>query len=238
MRIFMICVCDYRTPADVLHTLKNEFEVIQLPLDAALPAPVWGHSDLMIFRLDEYLVTRYKYYSIASREINLICKKAGLKLILSDSAVGLKYPNDCGFCAAVSGKNIICRRSSTDREILRLACETGYKVLNVPQGYTKCSCAILADGAIITADRGIASVTLKNGIDTLLISEGHVNLPGYSYGFIGGATGLCGDTLYFCGDIKTHPDHEAIESFALKHKTKCVSLGNEQLYDVGSLIFI
>ena len=167
-----------------------------------------------------------------------ICKKAGLKLLLSDSAVGLKYPNDCGFCAAISGKNIICRRSSTDREILGLACETGYKVLNVPQGYSKCSCAILADGAIITADRGIASVTLKNGIDTLLISEGHVDLPGYSYGFIGGATGLCGDTLYFCGDIKTHPDHDVVVSFALKHKTKCVSLGHERLYDVGSLIFI
>ena len=76
----MICVCDYRTPADVLHSLKNEFEVIQLTPDTALPAPVWGHSDLMIFRLEEYLVTRLKYYYIAAREIDMICKKAGLKL--------------------------------------------------------------------------------------------------------------------------------------------------------------
>lgn len=234
----MICVCDYRTPADVLYSLKNEFDVIQLPPDTALPAPVWGHSDLMIFRLEKYLVTRLKYYYIAAREIDMICKKAGLKLLLADSAVGIKYPNDCGFCAAVSGKNLICRRPSTDREILGLASELGYKILNVPQGYTKCSCAVLSDGAIITADRGISAVTLKNGIDTLLISEGYIDLPGYSYGFIGGCTGLCDNKLYFCGDLTSHPDADAIIAFAKKHETECVSLGSGRLYDVGSLIFI
>jgi hypothetical protein len=237
-RFFMICVCDYRTPASVLEALNKKFDVIQLPFDSALPVPVWGHSDLLIFRLEDYLIVRLKYYYIARREIDLICKKAGLKLLLSDIDVGLRYPNDCALCAAVSGKHLICREASTDREILGLARELGYQILNVPQGYSKCSCAILADGSIITADRGIASVTLKNGIDTLLISAGQIDLPGYSYGFIGGATGLCGDVLYFCGDIATHHDHKDIEEFARKHNTECVSLGEGKLYDVGSLIFL
>lgn len=113
-----------------------------------------------------------------------------------------------------------------------------YSILNVGQGYSKCSCAILADGAIITADRGIATVTRQNGIDTLLISEGHVELPGYSYGFIGGASGLCGSRLYFCGDLEKHPDHMAIEAFSKMHSTQCISLSDGMLYDVGSLIFI
>ena len=234
----MICVCDYRTPASVLDSLKKEFNIVQLPPDPSLPEAVCGHSDLLIFRLGNHLITRKSYYPAANGEIDFICGQSALELILSDSAVGIKYPNDCGFCAAVSGKNLICRHSSTDREILGLASELGYKILNVPQGYTKCSCAVLADGAIITADRGISTVTLKNGIDTLLISEGYVDLPGYSYGFIGGCTGLCGNTLYFCGDLTSHPDADAIIAFAKKHGTECVSLGSGRLYDVGSLIFI
>ncbi|MBQ3228557.1 MAG: hypothetical protein IJB43_08245 [Clostridia bacterium] len=234
----MICVCDYRTPKGVLDSLKKDFEIIQLPPDTSLPEAVNGHSDLLIFKIDNKLVTRKSYYRTAKDKIDLICDKGGLELVLSETKAGDKYPSDCGLCAAVSGRKIICRKASTDVEILRLADDPGYNLLNVPQGYSKCSCAVLADGAIITADRGIAKVTLENGIDTLLISEGNVELPGYAYGFIGGATGLCKNTLYFCGNLESHPDHTAIEEFARKHSTKCVSLSEEKLYDVGSLLFI
>lgn len=234
----MICVCDYRTPTEVLKSLNEKFEVITLLPDTSLPAPVCGHTDLLIFRLGNYLITRKSYYSTAKREIDLICNRAKLELILSNTLASEKYPNDCGLCAAVSGNNIICRNASADSEILRLADIRGCSVINVPQGYSKCSCAILADGAIITSDSGIASVTDQNAIETLLIRTGHIDLPGYSYGFIGGCTGLCGNTLYFCGDLTSHPDADAIRAFAKKHGTECVSLGSGRLYDVGSLIFI
>lgn len=234
----MICVCDYRTPKGVLDSLKKDYEIIQLPPDTSLPEAVSGHVDLLIFKLENKLVTRKSYYRTAMDKIDLICKKCGLELILSEAKAGGKYPSDCGLCVAVSGKNIICRKVSADGEILRLTNALGHSVIGVPQGYSKCSCAVLADGAIITADRGIAKVTLENGIDTLLISEGNVELPGYTYGFIGGATGLCENTLYFCGNLESHPDHTAIEEFARKHSTKCVSLSEEKLYDVGSLLFI
>ena len=234
----MICVCDYRTPVGVLDSLKKKFEIIQLPPNPSLPEAVNGHSDLLIFKFDNKLVTRKSYYPTAKKKIDLICQKSGCELILSDAEAGSTYPNDCGLCAAVSGRNIICRKISADAEILRLASDLGYNILNVPQGYSKCSCAVLPDGAIVTSDRGIATVTVKNGIDTLLISEGNVDLPGYSYGFLGGASGLCGNILYFCGDLKSHLDHKAIEEFARKHNTECISLSDEKLYDVGSLIFI
>lgn len=234
----MICVCDYRTPRGVLDSLKKEFDIIQLPPDASLPEAVNGHSDLLIFKIDNKLVTRKSYYRTAKDKIDLICEKCGLELILSDAEAGDKYPNDCGLCAAVSGRNIICIKASADGEILRLADDLGYNLLNVPQGYSKCSCAVLADGAIITADRGIAKNTKGAGIDTLVIAPGHIDLPGYDFGFIGGATGLCGNKLYFSGNLNSHPDHKAIEEFAQKHNTECISLSDEKLYDVGSIFFM
>ncbi len=234
----MICVCDYRTPLGVLDSLKKEFEIIQLPPDPSLPEAVNGHSDLLIFKIDNKLVTRKSYYRTTKDKIDLICENNGLELILSDAEAGDKYPNDCGLCAVASGRNIICKKASADSEILRLADAFRYNLLDVHQGYSKCSCAVLADGAIITADRGITKITKGAGIDTLVITPGHIDLPGYDFGFIGGATGLCGNKLYFCGNLNSHPDHRAIKEFAQKHNTECISLSDEKLYDVGSLIFM
>lgn len=234
----MICVCDYRTPQGALDALKKFFDIIQLPPDTSLPEAVNGHSDLLIFKLDNKLVTRKSYYRTAKDKIDIICEKCGLELILSDAESGDKYPNDCGLCAAVSGRNIICRKASADEVILHFADDFGYSVLDVHQGYSKCSCAVLADGAIITADRGIAKVTECAGIDTLVVTPGHIDLPGYDFGFIGGATGLCGNKLYFCGNLNFHPDHIAIKEFAQKHNTECISLSDEKLYDVGSIFFM
>lgn len=235
----MICICDYRTPRAVLNPLKERgFDIIQLPPDPSLPYPVNGHTDLLVFIIEGYLLTRESYYYTALADIDKLCKKARLKRMISTEEAGAKYPRDCGLCAAISGKNIIYCEKSADRKLLRMGIARGYSLLNVPQGYTKCSCAILADGSIITSDEGIVRVTRAAGIDTLAVSAGHIDLPGYDYGFIGGASGLCGNTLYFCGNIKAHPDYEKIAGFSEKHKTEIVSLSEERLYDVGSLVFI
>lgn len=224
----MLCICDSR------FDLKCDFEVIKLPPDPALSIGVCSHTDLLIFILEDTLITRRAYYEIAKPEIDFVCNSAGLKLVLSDDEAGEKYPKDCGLCAAVSGKKIICRKKSTDRTLLRIAEKKGYSIVNVAQGYAKCSSAVLSDGALITADVGIARAVT----DSLLIREGYIDLPGYGYGFIGGASGLYGNTLYFCGRIEDHPDYIAIKSFAHRHGTELCSLGNHKLFDVGTLFFM
>ena len=231
----MLCLCDERTPRDVIEALTRlGFDVTPLPLCDSLPEPVRGHTDLLVFPDGRFLTVSRGYYEKNSVLIDSVCKKSGLTLRFSTREAGGKYPYDCLLCAAISGDRLLYCSKSTDPSIT----ERFDLLVDLPQGYVKCSCAILADGSIITADRGIAKVTLAEGIDTLLISPGHVDLPGYDYGFIGGASGLCGDTLYFCGDLDLHPDAEAIKEFAISHGTKCVSLGKNKLYDVGSLIFI
>ena len=235
----MLCLCDYRTPADILESLRNRgFETIVLPADPSLPTPVNGHTDLIVFVYGGDITVRLDYYRQNKALIDAICKKSKLHLRLSYSSASKKYPLDCGLCAGVSGKKFLYCDRSTDHSLIERFNALDYKTVNLPQGYVKCSCALLADGAIITADRGIAKITQAEGIDTLLITPGFVDLPGYDYGFIGGASGLCGDTLYFCGNLEIHPDSEAITDFALRHGTNCVSLGENKLYDVGSLIFI
>lgn len=209
-----------------------------MPADPSLPDPVNGHVDLILFSHNKEVTVRTEYYESNRELFDKICEKGNLSKILSNSLAGEKYPFDCGLCVAVSGNSFLFCDKSSDKSLRNRFEALGYKTVSLPQGYVKCSCALLADGAIITADRGIAKITQAEGIDTLLVTPGFVDLPGYDYGFIGGASGLCGDTLYFCGNLEHHPDCEAIRQFASEHGTKCVSLGENKLYDVGSLIFI
>ena len=153
-----------------------------------------------------------------------------------------EYPGNVVLNAAVAGKRVIAKLRSLDEKVLEYCADNGYELINVNQGYAKCSCAIVSDDALITADKGIYnSLRETRNIEALLIGEGSVTLPGAEYGFIGGASGLDINggkrTLYFCGNIKEHPDCDSIKTFCDKHDTEIVSLTNSALTDVGGMIF-
>ena len=97
---------------------------------------------------------------------------------------------------------------------------------------------MVSDNALITADKSIYSISQNNGLDALLISEGHVDLNGYGYGFIGGASGAVDSYVLFCGDLSNHPDGERIAEFCQKHGKAPVSLSDEPLYDYGTVMLL
>ena len=70
-------------------------------------------------------------------------------------------------------------------------------------------------------------------IECLAVEKGNVLLPGYPYGFIGGASGLVEDTLVFTGKIT---DNRIIK-FLEECEIDFFEAGNGQLKDFGSIIF-
>ena len=95
------------------------------------------------------------------------------------------------FNAAPVGRFIFGREDSMSRHILQVSAGKGMRIVDVRQGYARCSTVIVGDSAIITQDRGIAGRARECGIDVLLVRPGHVRLDGYDTGFIGGASGVC-----------------------------------------------
>jgi hypothetical protein len=77
-----------------------------------------------------------------------------------------------------------------------------------------------------------------SGIKSLQISEGHVELIGYSHGFIGGATGYDDQKLFFAGDHHLHPDGERIEEFCRSLNVEPISLCDDPLSDIGTILFL
>ena len=235
----MYVITDNRIDNSSLRTLQKEgFEPILLPPASYLQAGVASHTDMLIFIGFGRIFCHKNYYESNRDLIEHIVKVSGFELTLSDEPTGAKYPLDVLFNACLVGNKLICNEKTASRLILEAAKSQNYEIINVPQGYTKCSVCVVSENAMITADKAIATACEAVCIDVLTVSEGHISLPPYDYGFIGGASGFCGNKVYFCGSLDTHSDGDAIKSFCKKHKKNSVSLSDGELQDVGSLFFI
>lgn len=148
------------------------------------------------------------------------------------------YPNDCLLNAADIGDYIICNCKITHKSILDSAEKQNKQIINVNQGYAKCSVCIVKRNTVITDDASIYQECSKtDGIAVLFVSKGSVVLHGQNYGFLGGASGLIGkDKLFFNGDLSCHKDFLAIKQFLSYHNVKYTDIKSKQLTDVGSII--
>jgi len=194
--------------------------------------PLCYHPDMFCFKLGG---NKWIFYE----EVYEINKKAIDKLNIDAVTVknpdSCEYPRDIGLNAAVVGDCIICSAKHTNELIL----ERANKIIDVKQGYAKCSVCVAGENAIITSDISIYGAAVKNDIDALLIGSGHIDLNGYNCGFIGGCSGLINkNKLAFTGNIALHPDYEAIKNFCGGRGVEIVSLSDEKLYDYGSMFVL
>ena len=158
----------------------------------------------------------------------------GADIVCGAREVGANYPADILYNACGMGDTVICNAAHTAPEVL-----SQYKrVLDVRQGYAKCSICVVSDSAAVTSDEGIYKILKDNGFDVLKIRPGHIRL-GKMAGFIGGASGLLRRGLIaFSGDLMSHPDGAEIAAFCRNAGVDAVSLGKGELVDVGSIIRI
>ena len=150
--------------------------------------------------------------------------------------VGSAYPKDCIYNAACTGKYFIHNTKITDPDLLAMARQLGMDIIDVKQGYSKCSCATVDENSIITSDAGIARAC-EDKLDCLLISTGNVLLEGFDYGFIGGCSGRLRDEIIFNGDLSAHPDFWKIKGFIESRGLRVKYFPGYPLTDIGSLIF-
>lgn len=232
----MFAVIDPRMPHSAAAKLKNICEVVELPPFFALDSRVASHPDMLIFRLGDKLFVSKDYYGEAKETIDYIIKKASLGLVITDDTFGAEYPNDVKFNAFVIGNTLIGNTNSISTRLKAYAESVGTKLTNVKQGYAKCSTVVLGE-AVISADKGICEEVKKIGFEALQISPDGVSLDGYGCGFIGGASGVFENKVFFCGDIAKHPDFKPISDFCRAHGYEVISLSEEPLYDVGTILF-
>jgi ferredoxin len=207
---------------------QGGIEIKSLAPFSALSYPVDTHSDMLLLMINDTVFVHKDY------KIDLTDFKNIIKI---DEPISNKYPNDVLLNIAVVGKNAFCNTKHASKTVLKYLEENNYAIHHVAQGYAHCSTCIVSESALISADLGIVQEAQKAGIDALLISNGHISLPPYNYGFIGGSCGSCGDKIYFCGSLEFHPDGNKIRQFCEKHGKNAVELLDAPLIDIGGILF-
>ena len=130
-------------------------------------------------------------------------------------------------------KRLFCRVQSAAKEIKDYALENGYELIDVKQGYAGCTTLVLNENNAVTGDPSIKIAMEKSGINVLFIDEDNIRLPGYNKGFIGGASLVINDTVYFFGDVKKLSEYSKISSFISSLKMKEISILSGDVVDFG-----
>lgn len=216
--------------------LKNVFDrlaikVVSVAENKFLDAPISKHADILAnyvgkstFLIDENQVEL----------CNFIKNNDGKSVVIEN--IKSPYPNDCLLNFADIGDYIICNKSILLEQIVKYLPQK--EIIDVKQGYSKCSVCICKHNTFITDDISIYNALLQyDNINSLLVEKGSVSINKYNYGFIGGCCGLIDkNLLLFNGDLSTHIDFDKIEKFLYDNNVKYIDIKGKPLTDIGSII--
>ena len=207
---------------DTLKKLNIPFSVMKD--NRFLPHPINSHPDMSA------VFVCGKLFSAGEMATFFSCADTG-------EDFGKEYPNDILFNGFTLGKKLFCNKKGFSGTVIDFAVQNGFEVVNVKQGYAKCSTLLLGEVGAITADKDIKKA-VEPFCKVLKIEAGDVLLPPYDFGFIGGASFVLGKTVYFFGDISHHRNSNEILNFISELDFNAVSLSDEPLTDCGGAIWI
>lgn len=211
---------------------QPQIEPIWIPSIDGIETPLRRHLDLQCVFLPDVCICcpqTYSFYKNNLKNIFVVCGSYTPKS---------PYPADIAYNAARVGKHLFCKISDTDPVILDYTQKQQLTLVNVAQGYTKCSLIPVSEKAIITADPSIAQAATANGFDVLFTTNDGILLPGYSNGFIGGTCAQTAKTFLFFGNLTKHRDFKKITHFLKKYGKDFLQIPSAPLTDLGSPCFI
>ncbi len=218
---------------DEINELKEfGIECLTLNKNSLLDDEISCHADMNAFNFGNGQVLLNRGL-IGESEL----KNIGLKPIISTIESSSPYPKDVPLNVAFTGKHIICNSTYTSREIIDFANSNNIEIIYTKQGYSKCNLCIVNENAVITEDKGLASLLKNYQYNVLLISSGDIYLSETHYGFLGGAScKVSPGEMYFSGDLSSHRDYESVINFLDLYNVKPIFNKSRKLTDFGGVI--
>ena len=144
---------DYRISNEEIYNLINlNIKPLRTPKMQGIYDAVNCHTDIQIFQ-----TALLKNSFIINKDIDtdflndLIFSSANY--YFSESEIGAQYPQDIILNAVSTDNFLMHNLKYTDKKILASA--SSKALIDIKQGYTRCSCAIVSNDAFITNDKGI-----------------------------------------------------------------------------------
>ena len=220
--------------AEILdNPIKNAgIRPVYVPDNPFVDSRLSGHADLSVLHLggEECLLSKHLKGTGLSQWLCDI----GTEIKYLSEPMGSVYPKDAALNCCIVGDSLIYNQKTVAPEIAEYFTSNSSRLINVKQGYSRCSVCVVNEKAVITSDRGIAKAVHAAGMDVLLIAQGYVNLPGFDYGFFGGsAFKISFDRIAFTGTLDKHPDKQQIYEFLRKNRVEPVFLTQLPIFDIG-----
>lgn len=219
--------------ADVL--ARHFSDIVILPPFPLLDRRIASHPDTLLARVGACVAVSEAYADHAPDAIGKIA--AHVPVRLGKSVPRSPYPQDVAYNVFSHGGLLYGRTDTLDGAVIAAAKEQGIAVRHVRQGYAGCS-ALSCGDFVLTADPSLSEALRADGATVVRLTSGGIRLPGYGYGFIGGAAGTCARTAIFFGDFGKHPNGRMICEVLDGHGIEGLSVGTDVLTDYGGIFTI
>ena len=200
-----------------------------------------SHVDIYISKIKDTLIIEKAMYDNIKEKVldNDIC------IVRGNETVKNPYPNDILYNVCVIGNNAIHNFKYTDKKLLEIIDKKGLNKININQGYSNCSIAVIDDNSAIVSDKKIANMLQEYGIDTLYIDEKlDIKLldkkGNYSKmsGFIGGAIERMENNVIVFGDLNKIDKENKIRNFITSRNLNVIDFKGFDVIDYGGIIKI
>lgn len=132
----------------------------------------------------------------------------------------------------------------TDIKILATIQAQNLTKIQIAQGYSNCSIAVIEENAVIVTDLKIAKVLSNYAIDVLYLDDLDIKLLDekgeYSQmkGFLGGAMARVEDKIVVFGDLRKIDKQGKIKDFVKKYELELVDFEGLEIVDYGGIVVL
>lgn len=228
-------IIDYRANDDVLRTIKKlNIEIIKTIKCSELQDPVVGHPDMVLHPITNRKIivapNVFHYYKE-------VFAKKDIKIIKGEKFLCRNYPDNIAYNIARIGEYAFHNFKYTDPVVKYYFEKEKLNLININQGYSKCSTAIIDNKAIITSDYAIHNRALEIKLNSLFINSYFVELKGYNHGFIGGAVSrIEKNAILFTGAIDDTNSFFRINKFLNSLGFSTIIASKKIITDLGTII--
>lgn len=212
------------------------YRLIEIQANSKLYDEISSHVDIVCSKVNHKIVVCEYVY-------NMLVKYGIKNLIKGNEIVSLEYPLDVKYNVCIIGKNAIHNFKYTDSKLMDVITKEGFNLININQGYSNCSIAVIDDNSAIVTDKKIARKLEENNIDVLQIEDlGNIKLlknnGKYSNmsGFIGGCMVRIQDKIVVFGDIDKIDRCGIISDFVHSRNLSLVDFKNFDVIDYGGML--
>lgn len=222
------------------NTLKYlGYRLINIERSINVYAEISSHVDIFTTRIGDTLVVEKSKYE----DILFMLKKSEYNIVSGREEVGMHYPEDIKYNVCIVGNYAIHNFKYTDKKVLKLLQDNGYELINIEQGYSNCSIAVIDDSSVITTDKKIAEKLIANNISVLLLDyipniklkDEYGNYSSMN-GFIGGAMGKVDNNIIVFGDLDKIDKENKIREFIKSRNLKLIDFKGLDVIDYGGIV--